>query len=97
MGLKLHKCKEVIVKSEKITKWINSETKVYEYKNESNIVKMLYSTDRPNLTQGCITVLTVSILTPKRTLKADLGFALGPLRVCFSKICVRFGSARGSL
>ena len=84
MGLKLHKCKEVIVNSEKITKWTNSETKVYEYKNESNIVKMLYSTDRPNL-------------TPKRTLKADLGFALGPLRVCFSKICVRFGSARGSL
>ena len=40
---------------------------------------------------------TGSILTPKRTPKADSGFVLGPLRVRFSKICVRFGSARGLL
>ena len=43
------------------------------------------------------TVPTGPNLTPKRTPKADPGFALGPLRVRFSKICVRFGSARGSL
>ena len=43
------------------------------------------------------TVPTGPNLTPKRTPKADPRFALGPLRVRFSKICVRFGSARGSL
>ena len=43
------------------------------------------------------TVPTGPNLTPKRTPKADPGFAFGPLRVRFSKICVRFGSARGSL
>ena len=44
-----------------------------------------------------VTVPTGPNLTLKRTPKTDPRFALGPLRVCFSKICVRFGSTRGSL
>ena len=43
------------------------------------------------------TVPTGPNLTPKRTPKADPRFALGPLRVRFSKMCVRFGSARSPL
>ena len=49
------------------------------------------------LSDHIYTVPTGPNLTPKRTPKADPRFALGPLRVRFSKVWVRSESARGPL
>ena len=52
---------------------------------------------KQNNVGSCLTVTTRSNLTSERTPKGDPRFAWGLLGVCFSKICVRFGSALGLL